>query len=104
HSFADLGDEYSSAYPGYPDIEEPNTTRETRREFIKWNHWIEEATPVPTPAISAYSGVIGLFEGAHYHASDWYRPKRECKMRSLGQEFCAVCGEAIVIALAERIS
>jgi hypothetical protein len=40
HSFAGLGDEYSTPFPGYPEIEEPNTTRETRRDFIKWRAWI----------------------------------------------------------------
>ncbi|HEU0039488.1 MAG TPA: M64 family metallopeptidase, partial [Verrucomicrobiae bacterium] len=29
HAFAGLGDEYGDPYPGYPDIEEPNTTIET---------------------------------------------------------------------------
>jgi hypothetical protein len=40
HSFAGLGDEYDAPFPGYPDVEEPNTTRETRREFIKWRPWV----------------------------------------------------------------
>ena len=98
HSYALLGDEYESAFPGYPDIEEPNTTRETRREFIKWTAWIRPETPVPTPETAAYLGAVGLFEGAHYHATGWYRPKQSCKMRVLGQSFCEVCAEAIVLA------
>ncbi len=98
HSFAGLGDEYEAAFPGYPDIEEPNTTRETRRGFIKWNPWIHPTTPVPTPKIAAYQTLVGLFEGAHYHATGWYRPKQQCKMRTLGQAFCEVCAEALVLA------
>ncbi len=95
HSFGWLGDEYSSAY-SYPDIEEPNTTKETRRDSIKWSPWILASTPIPTPDSAAYSTVIGLFEGAHYHATGWYRPKRNCAMRSLGAPFCEVCREQLV--------
>ncbi len=96
HSFAGLGDEYSDPYPGYRDIEEPNTTRETRRAFIKWGAWILSSTPTPTPQTSQYGTVVGLFEGAHYYATGWYRPKLNCKMRALGVPFCDVCSETIV--------
>jgi hypothetical protein len=96
HSFARLGDEYSSAYPGYPDTEESNTTRETRRTAIKWSRWILESTPVPTPQTSQYGSMIGLFEGAHYHTTGWFRPKLNCKMNTLGVPFCEICSETIV--------
>ncbi len=103
HVLAGLGDEYETPYPGFPDIEEPNTTRETRREFIKWNAWISTNTPVPTPPTFQYSSVIGLFEGAHYHTTNWYRPKLDCAMRSVSVPFCEVCSEALVLALYQRI-
>lgn len=96
HSFARLGDEYSDPYPGYPDIEEPNTTRETRRDSIKWHTWILNSTPIPTPLTSQYETVVGLFGGAHYHTTGWFRPKLNCKMRALGVAFCQVCSEALV--------
>lgn len=39
---------------------------------------------------------IGLFEGAGYHADDFYRPSLNCIMFSIqGQSFDAVCEEAI---------
>jgi hypothetical protein len=103
HSFAGLGDEYTSAFPGYPDTEEPNTTRETNRAQIKWNTWILPATPVPTPATSAYSSAVGLFEGAHYHTTNWYRPRLDCKMRTLGVAFCEVCAETLVRSVYDRL-
>ena len=103
HNYAGLGDEYSDPYPGYPDIEEPNTTRQTNRAQIKWRAWIADATPVPTPATAPYSSVIGLFEGAHYHSTGWYRPKFDCKMHHLDQPFCAVCAEALVTSTYEMI-
>jgi hypothetical protein len=105
HSFAGLGDEYSTPFPGYPDIEEPNTTQETRRDFIKWRAWILNSTPFPTPPLSPqYAAVVGLFEGAHYHDTGWFRPKLDCKMRVLGVDFCEVCAEALVKSKYELIA
>lgn len=97
HSYAGLGDEYDTPFPGYPDIEEPNTTREIRRELIKWNSWIAPETPVPTPELSINASRVGLFEGAHFHSTGWYRPKLNCKMNSLGVPFCEVCSEAHIL-------
>jgi hypothetical protein len=94
HSLAKLGDEYSTSYPGYPDTEEPNTTRDTIRTNIKWRTWILDSTPIPT--LDQYTSVIGLFKGAHYHTTGWYRPKYDCKMRTLGVPFCEVCSETLV--------
>jgi hypothetical protein len=94
HSFAGLADEYD--YGGMMPYEGPNVTAETDREFIKWNGWIEETTPIPTPEMSTYSEVIGLFEGAVYQAIGWYRPKLDCKMKILGVPFCEVCTEQTV--------
>ncbi len=107
HALAGLGDEYEDANPGYPNNEEPNTTQETRREFVKWQAWISPGTPVPTPDTDAYAGVIGLFEGAHYHSNGWFRPKLDCRMRNLSPDFppfCEVCQEALVKAIYARVS
>src|SRR6266567_5057550 len=103
HVLANLGDEYATPYPGFPDTEEPNTTRETRPDFIKWKAWIATNTPIPTPETDPYSSVIGLFEGAHYHPTNWYRPKLDCAMRSFGLPFCQVCAETLVLAFYQRI-
>ncbi len=96
HSFGDLTDEYEDFTPGYSGYEAPNATAETARELIKWNQWILPATQVPTPEISFWGSVIGLFEGCVYETSGWYRPKLDCKMRSLGPAFCEVCQEQLV--------
>ena len=97
HTFAKLGDEYSTAYPGYPDVEEPNTTTNATRG-VKWNDWILPATLVPTPDVSSNYTVEGVFEGAHYHATGWYRPKHDCKMRTLGVAYCEVCAQELVLS------
>jgi len=103
HVLANLGDEYTNAYPGFPDTEEPNTTRETRRDFIKWKNWISTNTPVPTPATGDYGSIIGLFTGAHYHTTNWFRPKLDCAMNHYGVPFCDVCSEALVLGIYQRV-
>ena len=102
HVLANLGDEYTAAYPGFPDIEEPNTTKQTNRSLIKWRAWIDPSTPVPTPPYYG-EGVVGLFEGAHYHETGWYRPELNCAMASSGVRFCAVCSEALVLAIYQKV-
>ena len=104
HSFAGLGDEYTTAYPGYPAIEEPNTTRETNRNNIKWKAWLKSSTPTPTPATTAYNSVVGLFQGAHYNTTGWYRPKLDCKMRTLNKPYCEVCSETLITRAYGRIN
>jgi hypothetical protein len=101
HVLANLGDEYTTPNPGFPNTEEPNTTQQTNRLLIKWKAWISPSTPVPTP-VSYGDGVVGLFQGAHYHTNNWYRPQLNCVMGSLGVPFCAVCSEALVLAIYQR--
>jgi len=103
HVLANLGDEYTNAHPGFPNIEEPNTTRQTQASLIKWKVWMDPDTPVPTPPTSAYTGVIGLFEGAHYQVSGWYRPKYDCAMNHIGLPFCEVCKETLVKAIYQSV-
>jgi len=103
HVLANLGDEYTNAYPGFPDMEEPNTTRETRLGFIKWKNWISTNTPVPTPATGDYGSIVGVFNGAHYHTTNWYRSKLECAMNHFGVPFCEVCSEALVLGIYQRV-
>ena len=102
HVLAKLGDEYTTPYPGFPDTEEPNTTQQTNRLLIKWRAWIATNTPVPTPD-NVGEGVVGLFQGAHYHTTGWYRPELNCAMGSLGVPFCSVCSEALVLAIYQRV-
>jgi hypothetical protein len=104
HVAANLGDEYTTPNPGYPDTEEPNTTRQTNLTLIKWRAWIPTNTPIPTPATYPYDSVVGLFEGAHYHTTGWYRPMVDCTMNhATFPDFCPVCQEALVLALYGRV-
>ncbi len=101
HSFAFLADE--SDGPSAPPLREPTKanvtlerTREGLRQVGKWDYWIEEAIPAPTP--ESYSGV-GIFEGGFGVSRGVFRPTRTCKMRALGQPFCPVCLEQHVLRL-----
>ncbi len=96
HSFGGLADEYEDYTPGYSGHEAPNATAETVRELIRWHDWISPTTPIPTPEDDYYGGAIGLFEGAVYEHNDWYRPKLECRMRSISYGFCQVCVEQVI--------
>jgi hypothetical protein len=99
HTLGGLGDEYTTAYPGFPDVEEPNTTTNTTLSKIQWKAWISTNTPIPTPFSGAYADTVGLFLGAHYHTNGWYRPFENCCMQSSGVGFCPVCQEALVLAI-----
>jgi hypothetical protein len=88
HSFAFLADEYGGPPPPSCNLVEPsaaNATMQTSRSSIKWNHWIDPSTPVPT--FSATPGVPGLYQGAVYCDSDMYRPTYDSKMRFLNRPF-----------------
>ena len=102
HTLAGLGDEYE-ADPGGADYSnlpsEPNTTTNTTFNLIPWKSWIDtNTTAIPTPDYPTNAALVGLFEGAHYSPTGWYRPKRTCRMRSVttGVPLCEVCREALV--------
>jgi hypothetical protein len=107
HSFGGLADEYScgdtsalqESIEAYPNV----TTRQTLDQ-IKWNSWIPDGTPLPTPDTWANAAAPGLFEGAYYHDCGVYRPRHACRMRALNDAFCEVCSEAIVRGVYGRVS
>lgn len=95
HIFANLADEYD--YEHYdPPQEAPNVTAYTSRDSIRWRHWIEQDTPIPTPETQDWASAVGLFEGAAYQKTGWYRPKLNCLMNSFDAPFCEVCREELV--------
>ena len=112
HSLADLGDEYEGAGPtDAVPVERPNATQQTSRDQIKWRSWILPQTPIPTPETidpktgdPIHADKVGLFEGANYTPSGWFRPKYQCKMRAGNSPFCEVCLEALVVHFYARLS
>jgi regulation of enolase protein 1 (concanavalin A-like superfamily) len=100
HSFGFLADEYiATPLPGYscvPSTEPfaPNVTVQTDRARIKWRHWIDPSTAVPTPTSADWGP--GLYEGAQYCIEDFYRPTLDSKMRNSHRAFGPVNTEQLV--------
>lgn len=108
HTFTNLADEYTTAYPGFPacsDVSlfgnrcERNVTDQTSRQQIKWSDLILDSTPIPTGGTNP--AMVGLFEGARYLTGGMYRPQHNCLMNNLGTGFCQVCTRAFILALYE---
>jgi hypothetical protein len=73
--------------------------------MIKWNAWIPSGTPIPTPPTADYQNTVGLFQGAHYHTSGWYRPTLDSRMQSLQSVsgFGPVSQEALLLAIYGKV-
>ena len=107
HSLAGLADEYFSSQVAYEDFYspsrrpwEPNLSASARRDALPWADLVDPATPLPTPDLPAFDGVVGAFEGAGYVPRGLFRPWRRCRMRDKGAaEFCPVCRRALAARL-----
>ncbi len=103
HTFGFLADEYignvayNDMYPAGIEPLEPNITRETDRDKIKWKDLLSPNVPLPTPTkIDNRSSVVGAFEGGGYMKEGIFRPQYECWMGSLNPNarLCKVCQAA----------
>jgi hypothetical protein len=105
------GEAGHDVYAGGEPVE-PNVTRNTNRATLKWRSVLTSATdplpttanancaqcdPQPNPKAADY---VGAYEGARYMHCGCYRPSFNCRMRMLGEPFCAACQKAIRDALA----
>ena len=82
HSFVNLADEY---YAGDVYARELiNMTQETNPNSVKWTNWMNDN------GIGIYQHCCGG------NSANWYRPHESCKMRILGNPFCAVCTEGTI--------
>lgn len=120
HSFVQLADEYeylavtaagvrqralnliscSDEYPFFGTCP-ANITEVTDRAKLKWSPWVSPTTPIPTVPEYAFqfADVVGLFEGALYQSTTYYRSGQACLMRTLGAPFCPVPSQAFVLRL-----
>jgi hypothetical protein len=98
HSFGLLADEYGGPPPPVCNSSfEPsaaNATKATDRSLIKWNHWIDANTPIPT--LLAFDGVPGLYQGAVYCDAGLYRPTFGSWMRFLGRPYEQINTEQLI--------
>ncbi|MDZ4404093.1 M64 family metallopeptidase [Prosthecobacter sp.] len=104
HSFANLADEYDTEYLIYTPAERSNNTAQTTRELIRWNHWIEASTPIPTAEITANNDLAGLFEGSMYRTSGWYRPHNNSLMKNLNRPCGQINREQFVLKFYNLVS
>lgn len=104
HMFGNLSDEYSygSSTCNVGTTQNINCTQVTDPNTIVWKNWLTTA-PLPTPSGTNCS-LIGAYEGAKYCSANWYRPKCNCKMRSLNQPFCEVCFEQLIYKVSTMVN
>lgn len=102
HTFGLLGDEYgpttASVDPNdFPLFHNRNITNFSTLEDIPWKYLIDPSTPIPTCSYGSSCSytVTGLYESANYVNTGWYRPKNDCKMRTVTQSFCPTCQDLL---------
>lgn len=117
HTAFSLADEYSEGNNReHPSSEprQPNVTISTSVVGLKWASLATPGFPLPTmtnldcgrPDLRPNpfpTGTVGLYEGANRFHCRAFRPEHDCKMRTLGKPFCAVCRSVISRALRNRI-
>lgn len=97
---------YTGGEPAFP-----NATIDTNRATIKWGNLIASTTAMPTMAnpdctqcnngpSPVPADTVGTFEGAYYYHCGVYRGQYACRMRALGNPYCAVCQQVIRQTLA----
>jgi hypothetical protein len=90
HSFAGLADEYvddlvPKLNPNqYTEGRFPNISASDDPNDVPWRHWLTLGT----------QSEVGIFEGAFYQATDFFRPTFDSRMRSYGKPFGPVNSEA----------
>ena len=47
---------------------------------------------------------MGVFEGAAYQPTGWYRPEYNCRMRTNSADLCAICAEIWALKIHEYVS
>jgi hypothetical protein len=124
HSAFGLADEYPAflgcgvdterdVHPGDEPVE-PNVTVNTDPSTLKWAALLTPDVPLPTtsnvdcsqcdPQPNPFADdTVGLYEGAHYYHCGAYRPQFDCRMRTLGVPYCAVCADRIRSVLAPYV-
>ena len=101
HAFAKLADEYVdvASAPFYPPAEFANATQKNTRADLSWRAFVLDSTPIPTTTVTTDANFVGLWEGAHYRATGFYRPIYDSKMRSLSRPFGPVNLRAFASAI-----
>lgn len=103
-----LGDEYSHPWPdAKPPTTQPNIATSTDITKAPWRARLQnrpgetlvisQAAQAPMATNPPAASFVGLFQGAHYSSTKYYRPSFTCLMRATNvKRFCPVCFDAIV--------
>jgi IgA Peptidase M64 len=94
-------DRYTGPEPG-----QPNITANANGATIKWRKLVAPGTAMPTtsnancgecdPQPNPFpSATVGAYDGAGYFHCGLFRPQFMCRMRVLGNDYCAVCQSVI---------
>lgn len=99
HTLGLLGDEYMGRHDpcffNEPLIPLPANIGQITDGTVKWSDWLDDGTPLPTPASEAARFAVGAFQGA-YNCDFLVRPSATCMMRTSGHDFCPICAEQMV--------
>jgi hypothetical protein len=87
HSLFNLADEYGGNSCNYTP-NSPNIAANVGA--LPWKDLLT-TNELPTDPAKATDDTVGAFDGAGYCDHGFYRPSKECMMRSLGHGFCPVC-------------
>lgn len=101
HAF-DLDDEYDAEWPDAPDVPlKANIANSPNPHSAPWRDMFDALPPTTLTAqelplgrddLPRYKQIkVGLFQGARYSATKYWRSALRCKMRSAPDPFCHVC-------------
>ena len=115
-SYAGCGVDPPGTHDHHPAVEpmQPNVTIDANGATNKWRDLVLSTTPMPTTTNADCSqcdpqpnpvsaDTVGAFEGADYYHCGAYRPQFTCRMRALGNPYCAVCQRTIRTTLAPHM-
>ena len=102
HSIAQLGDEYvdavipSISVSGFTDGRFPNIAAVNDPFNVPWAHWIDDKMNYP---FREFESGVGIFEGAFFQSTGFYRPTFTSRMRDNDEHFGVVNGEQWILSV-----
>jgi hypothetical protein len=100
-------DHYTGSEPGQPNISKDYNAIAKWHDLqvpmqmpITSNKDCTKCDPQPNPQ---QASTVGAYEGAGYYHCGLYRPQFTCRMRALGNPYCAVCQRVIRQTLAPYV-
>jgi hypothetical protein len=97
HLIANLLDEYSLNALDYPNVDPYPPVNGPNCSTFLTPSWSTLVVPVGTPS-------PGRVEGCNYYSFKIWRPYATCRMNTLDEKFCALCGSEVSLALQELSS